>query len=75
MKENSRVKNVDLYATYESPPMESKKKCHLKKEHYSSLKWKSTYYQGLTVRGWGHLTLYVKFMEFLPNKRKKKDDV
>ncbi|CAJ2660684.1 unnamed protein product [Trifolium pratense] len=75
MKKNSRVKNVDLYATCESPPMESKKECHLKKEHYSSLKWKSTYYQGLAVRGWGHLTLYVKFMEFLPNKRKKKDDV
>ena len=75
MKENSRVKNVDLYATCESPPMESKKECHLKKEHYSSLKWESAYSKSLVVGAQKNLTLYVKFMQFLPNKRKKKDDV
>jgi hypothetical protein len=27
------------------------------------------------VRAWEHLLLCYKFMEFLPNKRKKKDDI
>ncbi|PNX64406.1 hypothetical protein L195_g054002 [Trifolium pratense] len=75
VKESSRVKNVNLYATCESQPMEIKKKRHLKNEHYSSLKWESAYSKSLVVGAWEHLILYVKFMEFLPNKRKKKDDV
>jgi hypothetical protein len=75
MKEKSRVKNVDLYATRESQPTKIKENGHLNKELYSSLRWESAYSKSLVVGASEHLILYAKFMEFLPNKRKKKDDV
>jgi hypothetical protein len=54
MKEKSRVKNVDLYATRESQPIEIKEKSHLKKKSYSSLRWESAYSKSLIVGAYGN---------------------
>lgn len=70
-----RVNHVDLYVTFESQPMEFKERNLLSKKYQSSPMCKSAYSKGLVVGRWEHLLLYAKFMEFLANKRKKKDDV
>jgi len=40
-----------------------------------TLRWDSSNSKGLTMGAWKYLILYAKFMEFLPNKRKKKGDI
>jgi hypothetical protein len=69
-----RVRNLDLYVTCESQPMEISAKSPLQKKFHYSLRWESVYSKSLVVGAWEHLILYAKFMEFLPNKRNKKDD-
>ncbi|MCI34003.1 hypothetical protein A2U01_0055221, partial [Trifolium medium] len=69
-----RVNCVDLYVTLESLPMEVKEVNHVPKKSYFSPRWKSACSKSLVVGGWEHVLLYAKFMEFLTNKRKKKDD-
>jgi hypothetical protein len=70
-----RVNHDDLYVTLESQLMELEEKDHLPKKHQPSSRLESTHSMSLFVGAWGHLILYAKFMEFLPNKRKKKDDM
>ena len=70
-----RVKHVDLYVIFESQPMEFKERNHLSKKYQSSPRWGSPYSKALVIGAWEHLILYVKFMDFLPNKRKKNDDM
>jgi len=75
IEEKPLVRCVDLYLTMETRSMEMEEKIHLQKETHSSLKWEVTISRSLLVGAWDHLLLSYKFMEFLPNKRKKKDDV
>ncbi|CAJ2642555.1 unnamed protein product [Trifolium pratense] len=70
-----RVNHVDLYVTFESQPMEFKERNQLQKNFHSSLRWESANSKSLVVGRWEQLLLYAKFMEFLTNKRKMKDDV
>ncbi|CAJ2658507.1 unnamed protein product [Trifolium pratense] len=70
-----RVNHVDLYVAFESQPMEFKERNQLHKNFHSSLRWESANSKSLVVGRWEQLLLYAKFMEFLTNKRKKKDDV
>ncbi|CAJ2671304.1 unnamed protein product [Trifolium pratense] len=70
-----RVNHFDLYVTFEFQPMEFEEKNPLQKKSHSSPRWESACSESLVARRWEHLILYVKFMEFLPNKRKRKDDV
>ncbi|KAK2384508.1 hypothetical protein QL285_071848 [Trifolium repens] len=70
-----RVNHDDLYVTLESQQMELEEKDHLPKKHQPSSRLESAHSTSLFVGVWGLLIPYVKFMEFLPNKRKKKDDV
>ena len=70
-----RVNHDDLYVTLESQQMELEEKDHLPKKHQPSSRLESAHSMSLLVGAWGHLILYAKFMKFLPNKRKKKDDV
>ncbi|KAK2352333.1 hypothetical protein QL285_096331 [Trifolium repens] len=69
-----RVRNLDLYVTCEHQPMEISTKSPLQNKFHYSLWWESAYSKSLVVGAWEHLILYAKFMEFLPNKRNKKDD-
>ncbi|CAJ2633107.1 unnamed protein product [Trifolium pratense] len=70
-----RVKSIDLYVTFESQQMEIRAKSLLQKKFQPSPRWESACSKSLVVGRWKHLLLYAKFMEFLTNKRKKKDDV
>ncbi|KAK2395289.1 hypothetical protein QL285_057034 [Trifolium repens] len=70
-----RVNHDDLYMTLESQLMELEEKDHLPKKHQPSSRLESAHSMSLFVGAWGPLILYAKFMEFLPNKRKKKDDM
>ncbi|KAK2367042.1 hypothetical protein QL285_080361 [Trifolium repens] len=70
-----RVNHFDIYVTFESQPMKLKEKNHLPKKHQSSPRWENAHSISLVAERWEHLLLYAKFMEFLPNKRKKKDDM
>ncbi|KAK2426935.1 hypothetical protein QL285_025554 [Trifolium repens] len=70
-----RVNHEDLYVTLESQLMKLEEKDHLPKKHQPSSRLESAHSMSLFIVAWGPLILYVKFMEFLPNKRKKKDDV
>ncbi|KAK2386678.1 hypothetical protein QL285_060541 [Trifolium repens] len=69
-----RVNHDDLYVTFDSQPMKLEEKDHLPKKNQPSSRLESAHSMSLFVGAWGHLILYVKFMEVLPNKRKKKDD-
>jgi len=75
IEEKPLVRCVDLYLTMETRSIEMEENIHLQKETHSSLSWESSNSKGLTVGAWEYLTLCAKFMEFLPNKRKKKDDI
>jgi len=50
-------------------------KTHLMQEFQCHLKRTSTYFIKAKIGAWEHLLLLAKFMEFLPNKRNRKDDV
>jgi hypothetical protein len=70
-----RVNHFDIYVIFESQPMELKERNHLPNKHESSPRWENPYSKALVIGAWEHLILYTKFMDFLPNKRKKKDDM
>jgi len=71
--DNPPVMSVGLYL--KSQQMGSEKLTHVQIITYPSLRWESLNSKCLTVSAWECLILYAKFMEFLPNKRKKKDDI
>lgn len=73
VEENPQVRRVGLFL--KSQPMGLKETIQVQRDTYSSLWWESSNDKGLEVRAWKHLLLCMKFMEFLPNNRKKKDDV
>ena len=70
----------DVVVQEEEPPAnfvisETQNKIHLLQESQCRLRRTSTYSKKAKIGAWEHLILLTKFMEFLPNKRKKKDDV
>ena len=54
---------------------ETQKKTHLLQESLCSLRRMSTDSEILLMGACEHLPLYAKFMNILPNKRKRKEDV
>ena len=72
-EEKPKVRSVDIFP--KSEPTEVEEITRVQMDARPSLRWESLNSKGLTVRSWEHLLLCYKFMEFLPNKRKKKDDV
>ena len=73
VEENPKVRSADIFP--KSEPTEVEEITRVQMDARPSLRWESLNSKGLTVRSWEHLLLCYKFMEFLPNKRKKKDDV
>ena len=73
IEEKPQVKRVDVYLTMETQSMVMQENIHLQEETHSSLRWEVTILKSLLVGAWKHLILCAKFMEFLPNKRKKGD--
>ena len=73
VEENPKVRSADIFP--KSEPTEVEEITRVQMDARPSLRWESLNSKGLTVRAWEHLLLCYKFMEFLPNKRKKKDDV
>jgi len=55
--------------------MGMKENIRLKENTHSSVWWEVTMSRSPLVGAWEHLLLYAKFMEFLLNNRKKKNDV
>ena len=74
IEEKPRVRRVDLYLKMETQSMGMKENIHLQEKTHSSIWWDATISKRLLVGAWEHLLCY-KYMEFLPSKRKKKDDV
>ncbi|AES99735.1 hypothetical protein MTR_5g084150 [Medicago truncatula] len=72
VEENPQVRSVGLYL--KSHSMGLRETIQVQRDTYSSLWWESSNDKGLAVRAWKHLLICMKFMEFLPNNRKKKDD-
>lgn len=68
-----QVMSVGLYL--KSQQMGSEELTHMQLNPYPSLRWESLTSKRFNVSSWEHLLLCMKFMEFLPNKRKKKDDI
>jgi len=75
IEDKPRVRRVDLYLKMETQSKGMKKNIHLQEKIHSSIWWDATISKSLLVGAWEHLLLCYQFMEFLPNKRKKKDDV
>jgi hypothetical protein len=73
VEENSQVRIVGLYQKYQQMGFEET--THVPFETSPSLRWESSNSKGLMVSAWEYLILCAKFMEFLPNKRKKKGDI
>ena len=73
VEENPKVRSADIFPKSEQTGV--KEITRVQMDACPSLRWESLNSKGLTVRAWEHLLLCYKFMEFLPNKRKKKDDV
>jgi hypothetical protein len=73
VEEKPKVRSVDIFP--KSEPTEVEEITRVQMDARPSLRWESLNSKGLTVRAWEHLLLCYKFMEFLPNKRKKKDDI
>jgi len=73
VEENPKVRSADIFPKSEQTGV--KEITRVQMVACPSLRWESLNSKGLTVRAWEHLLLCYKFMEFLPNKRKKKDDV
>jgi len=72
-KKNPKVRSVDIFPKYE--PTGVKEITRVQMDACPSLRWESSNHKRLTVSAWEYLILYAKFMEFLPNKRKKKGDI
>ena len=73
LEENPKVRSVDIFL--KSEPAGVKEITREQTNACFSLRWESLNSKGLTVIAWEYLILYVKFMDFLPNKRKKKGDI
>jgi len=73
VEEKPKVMNVDIFP--KSGPTEAKEITRVQMDSRLSIRWESLNSKGLTVSALEHLLLCYKFMEFLPNKRKKKDDI
>ena len=73
VEENPQVKSIGLFLKFQ--PTGVKEITHVQMDACPSLRWESLNSKGLTVSAWEYLILYAKFMEFLPNKRKKKGDI
>ena len=73
VEEKPKVRSVDIFP--KSEPTEVEEITRVQMDARPSLRWESLNSKGLTVRARDHLLLCYKFMEFLPNKRKKKDDI
>jgi hypothetical protein len=71
--DSPQVMSVGLYL--KSQQMGSEELTHVQMNSYPSLRWESFTSKRFTVSSWEHLLLCMKFIEFLPNKRKKKDDI
>ena len=71
--DSPQVMSVGLYL--KSQQMGSEELTHVQLNTYSSLWWESSNAESLAIGSWEHLLHCMKFMEFLPNKRKKKDDI
>jgi len=73
LNDSPQVMSVGLYL--KSQQMGFEELTHVQMNTYPSLRWGSLISKGLTGSAWEHLLLCMKFMEFLPNKRKNKDDI
>ena len=73
VEENPKVRSADIFSKSEQTGV--KEITRVQMVVCPSLRWESLNSKGLTVSTWEHLLLYAKFMDFLPNKRKKKGDV
>jgi len=73
VEENPKVRSVDIFPKSEQPGV--KEITRVQMNACPFLRWESTNSKGLTVGAWEYMILCVKFTEFLPNKRKKKDDI
>ncbi|KEH16613.1 hypothetical protein MTR_0134s0030 [Medicago truncatula] len=73
VEENSKVRSVDIYS--KSEPTEVKEITRVKMDARPSLRWESLNFKRSTLGACEYQILCVKFMEFLPNKRKKKGDI
>jgi len=73
LEESSKVRSVDIFP--KSEPTGVKEITRLQVNACFTLRWESSNSKGLIVGAWKYLILYAKFMEFLPNKRKKKGDI
>ncbi|AES98750.2 hypothetical protein MTR_5g072370 [Medicago truncatula] len=73
VEENPKVKSVDICS--KSEQTEVKEITRVKMEAHPSLRWESINSKRSKVSAWEYLILCAKFMEFLPNKRKKKGDI
>ncbi|AES88405.2 hypothetical protein MTR_4g054700 [Medicago truncatula] len=73
VEENLKVRWVDIFP--KSEPMGVKEITLVQVDACPSLLWESSNSKSLTMGAWEHLLLCYKFMEFLPNRRKKKGDI
>ena len=73
VEEKPKVMNVDIFSKSGSTKVEEITCVQM--DAHPSLRWESLNSKCLTVGAWEYLILCAKFMEFLPNKRKKKDDI
>nr|ABO80925.1 hypothetical protein MtrDRAFT_AC144563g44v2 [Medicago truncatula] len=73
VEENPKVRSVDIFP--KSGSTEVKEITRVQMDARPSLRWESLNSKRSTVSAWEYLILYAKFMEFLPNRRKKKGDI
>nr|ABD33009.1 hypothetical protein MtrDRAFT_AC150798g14v2 [Medicago truncatula] len=73
VEENLKVRSVDIFPKSGSTEVKEITRVQMDARH--SLRWESLNSKRSTVSEWEYLILYAKFMEFLPNRRKKKGDI
>jgi len=73
VEENPQLKSIGLFLKFQ--PTRIKEITRVQMDACPSLRWESLNSKGITVSAWEYLIFYAKFMKFLPNKRKKKDDI
>ncbi|KEH26055.1 hypothetical protein MTR_6g043270 [Medicago truncatula] len=73
VEESPKVRSVDICS--KSEPTEVKEIIRVQMDARPSLRWESLNSKRSKLSAWEYLILCAKFMEFLPNKRKKKGDL
>jgi len=73
VEEKPKVMNVDIFSKSGITGVEEITRVQM--DARPSLRWESLNSKGLIVGAWEYLILCAKFMKFLPNQRKKKDDI